>query len=118
MEAKALWHESNLTSALREEPLPEDENPDYVLVKSLYSMISLGTESLVASGKIPSSMVNSMAVPYQQGALSLPVNYGYSLVGEVISPRHHLPNRERLLRPPGHRGDRAPSGSSSGIPVG
>lgn len=100
MQAKALWHESPETSALREEALSATLPEAFVLLKSLFSMISSGTERLVAQAGVPDALVEKMAVPYQQGTLALPVNYGYSLVGEVITPGHRLSGKKvHLLHP-------------------
>lgn len=102
MNAKALWHQLDLTSSLREDWLSEEKEEDSVLVKSLFSMISLGTERLVSMGNVPASLVETMKVPYQQGSLDLPVSYGYSLVGEVITPNHKLTGRKVHLLHPHH----------------
>lgn len=54
-----------------------------VLVASLYSGISRGTESLVFSGLVPRSEWQRMRAPFQQGDFPAPVKYGYSVVGRV-----------------------------------
>lgn len=100
MKARALWHLTNDSSLIREEILPDETGGNFLVVKSLFSMISLGTERLVAMGNIPSSLADNMKVPYQQGELTLPVSYGYSLAGEVITPGHELTGRNvHLLHP-------------------
>lgn len=66
-----------------------------VLVRTLYSGISRGTESLVFSGQVPPSQFQSMRAPFQEGEFPAPIKYGYinvgvveagpeSLVGEVV----------------------------------
>lgn len=55
-----------------------------VTIKTLYSGISRGTESLVYNGKVPLSEQNRMRCPYQVGDFSFPVSYGYACVGKVI----------------------------------
>jgi len=55
-----------------------------VTVKTLYSGISRGTESLVYHGKVPISERSRMKCPYQIGDFSYPVSYGYACVGKVI----------------------------------
>jgi len=100
MKTKALWHHKDLSSSIQEVTLSDQKEEGYVLVKSMFSMVSLGTERLVARGSVPSSLVAQMKVPYQQGDLSLPVSYGYSLVGKVISPDHQLTGQKvHLLHP-------------------
>jgi threonine dehydrogenase-like Zn-dependent dehydrogenase len=56
---------------------------DEVLVRTLYSAISRGTESLVFRGEVPSSQYEAMRAPFQEGRFPGPVKYGYSSVGEV-----------------------------------
>ena len=48
--------------------------------KSVCSMISTGTERLVAGGKVGSFFNDKMSVPYQEGTFSFPIKYGYSLI--------------------------------------
>lgn len=57
---------------------------DEVLVRTLYSAISRGTESLVFRGEVPPSQYEAMRAPFQQGQFPGPVKYGYTSVGEVM----------------------------------
>ncbi len=54
-----------------------------VLVKALFSGISRGTERLVFHGQVPPSEHETMRAPFQEGAFTFPVKYGYACVGEV-----------------------------------
>ena len=54
-----------------------------VLVRTLYSGISRGTESLVFRGEVPPSQYEAMRAPFQEGEFPGPVKYGYTSVGEV-----------------------------------
>ena len=83
MKANALWHISSQASAILEQELP-DRNNHMLLIESLYSLVSMGTERLVASALMPVATWNQMAVPYMEGSFSLPCKYGYSLVGRVL----------------------------------
>jgi threonine dehydrogenase-like Zn-dependent dehydrogenase len=83
VKANALWHTSSEASAILEQELP-DRNNHMLLIESLYSLVSLGTERLVASALMPVAIWNQMAVPYMEGSFSLPCKYGYSLVGRVL----------------------------------
>ena len=56
---------------------------DQVLVRTLYSGISRGTEALVFRGEVPPSQRDSMRAPFQEGDFPGPVKYGYMSVGEV-----------------------------------
>ena len=57
---------------------------DQVLVRTLYSGISRGTETLVFRGEVPTSQRDAMRAPFQEGDFPAPVKYGYTNVGEVI----------------------------------
>lgn len=59
--------------------------PGQVLVETLYTGISRGTESLVFHGRVPPSEHRRMRAPFQEGELSLPVKYGYANVGRVLA---------------------------------
>ena len=83
MKATSLWHESAVNSDFRTESLAKKEGT--LLVRSLFSLVSIGTETLVATGGVPEELYDPMAVPHQQGDLGLPAKYGYSLVGEVVA---------------------------------
>ena len=84
MQATSLWHISPTSSELQSEKLTNPIDNELV-VKSLYSLVSTGTERLVASGLVPPSMHQLMQVPNMGGAFNFPVKYGYSLVGKVVS---------------------------------
>lgn len=62
----------------------ERPGPDQVLVRTLYSGVSRGTESLVFHGRVPASQHEAMRAPFQQGDFPGPVAYGYISVGEVM----------------------------------
>ena len=96
---KALWHLSDHSSAIAEAHLESSPQEDYLLIQSHFSLISTGTEYLVASGKVPTDLYQSMRVPYMEGDFSFPVKYGYSLVGEVISPGPYQHQMVHLLHP-------------------
>lgn len=70
------------------ELLPPGE--DDVLVRTLYSGISRGTESLVFRGEVPTSQYGPMRAPFQEGEFPGPVKYGYSNVGEVLQAPERL----------------------------
>ena len=56
-----------------------------LLIRTLASGISQGTERIVAGGMVPPEIYRQMHVPYMSGDFTFPVAYGYSLVGEVKS---------------------------------
>jgi len=77
--SRALWHISPSRSELRNVSPPE--NQSLQKVHALYSMISTGTERLVARGEVDGTCDKSMSVPSMEGSFELPIKYGYSLVG-------------------------------------
>jgi threonine dehydrogenase-like Zn-dependent dehydrogenase len=99
MKANALWHTTSECSAILEEELP-DSIPHKLLIQSIYSLVSLGTERLVASALIPVSVSERMSVPYMEGSFSLPCKYGYSLVGKVLKgPEKYRGKTVHLMHP-------------------
>ncbi|WP_367131807.1 zinc-binding alcohol dehydrogenase [Saccharothrix sp. HUAS TT1] len=80
--ARALWFTSAGRSAIRPVELPEP-GPGDVLVRTLFSGISRGTESLVLRGGVPESQHDLMRAPFQEGDFPWPVKYGYLNVGVV-----------------------------------
>jgi 2-desacetyl-2-hydroxyethyl bacteriochlorophyllide A dehydrogenase len=68
---------------IRDEPLTPPAAGE-VLVETLYSGISRGTESLVWKGRVPPSEHERMRAPHQAGAFPFPVKYGYLSVGRVV----------------------------------
>jgi Zn-dependent alcohol dehydrogenase len=56
---------------------------DEVLVRTLHTGISRGTETLVFTGGVPQSQWPVMRAPYQEGDFPGPVKYGYLNVGVV-----------------------------------
>lgn len=64
-----------------------------VLVKTRYSGISRGTESLVFCNQVPASEFQSMRAPFQEGDFPYPVKYGYASVGRVVDGPQKLQGR-------------------------
>ncbi|WKN31915.1 zinc-binding alcohol dehydrogenase [Porifericola rhodea] len=96
-EAEAVWHSSARKTEIA--PVLSPAGAD-CMIKAHYSLISTGTERLVASGKVPASLQQQMAVPYMEGNFELPIKYGYSLVGEVIEgPDEWVGEMVHLLHP-------------------
>lgn len=80
--SRALWIEGKGRCGVREgtlRSLAENE----VLVRSLYSGISRGTESIIFDGAVPQSEFERMRGPHMSGEFPFPVKYGYSSVGLV-----------------------------------
>ncbi len=82
LEATAFWVERPGVGALRHESLPQVGDGD-VLVRTLYTGVSRGTETSVFGGHVPESERERMRAPFQQGDFPGPVKYGYLNVGLV-----------------------------------
>lgn len=80
--ALAFWLREPGVGELRPAVLP-DPAPGEVLVRTLYSGISRGTETLVFRGGVPASQYATMRAPFQEGEFPGPVKYGYLSVGVV-----------------------------------
>ncbi len=76
--ATSLWHINATSSGLKTEKLTTLQG--YKLVRSLFSLISIGTERIVASGQVPENQFMQMKVPYLEGDFGFPLKYGYSIV--------------------------------------
>ncbi len=57
--------------------------PNDVMVRTLWSGVSRGTETLVFRGGVPQSQYAAMRAPFQEGDFPGPVKYGYLNVGSV-----------------------------------
>ena len=82
LESSAFWVESPHVGVLRREPLPQPGEGE-VLVRTLYTGVSRGTEVSVFSGRVPVSEFDRMRAPHQGGDFPGPVKYGYLNVGVV-----------------------------------
>jgi threonine dehydrogenase-like Zn-dependent dehydrogenase len=57
--------------------------PGELRVRTIFSAVSRGTESLVFAGAVPASQYEIMRAPFQEGNFPGPVKYGYTNVGLV-----------------------------------
>ncbi|MGW4104346.1 dehydrogenase, partial [Streptomyces sp. NPDC004976] len=80
--ARAFWLDSPGRGTIREVTLPVP-GPDEVLVRSLFTGVSRGTETLVFRGGVPENQHTTMRAPFQEGDFPGPVKYGYLNVGVV-----------------------------------
>ncbi|MGW3009722.1 zinc-dependent alcohol dehydrogenase [Streptomyces sp. NPDC001219] len=80
--ACAFWINAPGHGEIRTVPLP-DPGADEVLVRTLCSGVSRGTETLVFRGGVPESQHSVMRAPFQEGDFPAPLKYGYLNVGVV-----------------------------------
>ncbi len=81
-DARAFWLRSPGCGEIRPVTLPE-LGPNDVLVHTLRSGVSRGTEALVFRGGVPPDQHAAMRAPFQEGDFPGPVKYGYLNVGAV-----------------------------------
>ena len=79
---RAFWLAEPGQGEIRPAPVPAP-GPGEVLVRTLHSGVSRGTETLVFRGGVPASQHAAMRAPYQEGDFPAPVKYGYLNVGVV-----------------------------------
>lgn len=90
--ARGFWVRSPGVGEIRHMDLP-DPGPDEVLVRSLHSGISRGTETLVFGGGVPPNQYGVMRAPFQEGDFPGPLKYGYLNVGVVEKGPFELQGR-------------------------
>jgi 2-desacetyl-2-hydroxyethyl bacteriochlorophyllide A dehydrogenase len=83
MKRLALFFESPGRVALHEEELPPTP-ANSLLVQSLQSAISPGTELLIYRGEFPDDLALDQNIASLAGAFHYPCKYGYATVGKVI----------------------------------
>ena len=91
-EAAAFWVTGPGRGEIRSEQLAIPK-PDEVTVRTLYTGISRGSESLVFRGAVPPSEYQRMRAPFQAGNFPSPVKYGYISVGTVENGPPELTDR-------------------------
>lgn len=81
-ETHAFWTSGSGDGEIRRTTLSAPAAGE-VLVRTLWSAVSRGTESLVLTGRVPRSQYDTMRAPFQEGEFPGPVKYGYLNVGVV-----------------------------------
>ncbi|MHC2998427.1 zinc-dependent alcohol dehydrogenase [Microbacterium sp. HJ5] len=82
MRATAFWVEAPGRGSLRDAVVDEPDDGE-VLVRTLFTGVSRGTESVVFRGGVPTGERQRMRAPFQEGDFPGPVKYGYLNVGVV-----------------------------------
>jgi threonine dehydrogenase-like Zn-dependent dehydrogenase len=95
---RALWYTAAGRAELRHEALPPAA-PGDVVVETLWTALSRGTERLVFHGLVPDTLHERMRAPAQEGRFSFPVKYGYCAVGRIEAPGGGEPAHVFALRP-------------------
>ncbi|KPQ30411.1 MAG: Semialdehyde dehydrogenase, NAD binding domain [Marinobacter excellens HL-55] len=93
-----------------------DTEGPMVTVRSLYSGISRGTESLVFNNRVPPGEYHRMRAPWQEGSFPFPVKYGYANVGVVLEGPAELKGRQVFCLYPHQQHYRVPAGAVTVLP--
>ncbi len=116
-DAQALWLRSPGRAEIRSVPLPEP-GPAEVLVRTRYSGVSRGTETLVFRGGVPADQYAAMRAPFQDGEFPGPVKYGYLNVGVVEAGPPALADRTVFCLYPHQTAYVVPSSAVVPVPPG
>jgi len=113
--ARAFWLRSPGHGEIRDVTLAAP-GPDEVLVRTLYSGVSRGTETLVFDGRVPGSQHTAMRAPFQEGDFPGPVKYGYLNVGVVEEGPDELAGRTVFCLYPHQSRYVVPAGAVTVVP--
>jgi hypothetical protein len=91
-DASAWWVTGPGVGEIRSATVPVPAANE-VAVRTLFSAISRGTESLVFAGRVPPDQYDQMRAPFQDGGFPGPVKYGYLNVGTVTDGEPDLVGR-------------------------
>jgi threonine dehydrogenase-like Zn-dependent dehydrogenase len=80
--ARAFWAVAPGVGEIRPEILPAPPT-DHVLVRTIATGVSRGTEALVFAGRVPESQYAAMRAPLMDGDFPFPVKYGYCALGAL-----------------------------------
>jgi threonine dehydrogenase-like Zn-dependent dehydrogenase len=89
-----------------------------VVVRTIVSGISRGTETLVFRGLVPPGQYAAMRAPFQEGDFPGPVKYGYLNVGEVEQGPAELCGRKVFCLYPHQTAYVVPAGAVTIVPEG
>ncbi|HXQ33852.1 MAG TPA: hypothetical protein VN843_07565, partial [Anaerolineales bacterium] len=82
MKRKTLYFTAPRQVELREEILPA-LGADDVLVETICSAISAGTEMLIYQGRFPQDVETDSVISSLRGGFKYPIAYGYACAGKV-----------------------------------
>ena len=114
-EARAFWVTAPGHGEIRQERLATPAR-DEVVVRTVYSGISRGTEALVFGGRVPASEWQRMRAPFQVGDFPAPVKYGYASVGIVEQGPPELTGRAVFALYPHQTRYLVPAGAVHALP--
>jgi threonine dehydrogenase-like Zn-dependent dehydrogenase len=113
--AHAFWLRAPGVGEIRPVALPEPGDGE-VLVRTMRSGVSRGTEMLVFRGGVPPSQYAAMRAPFQDGDFPAPVKYGYLNVGAVAQGPAPLRGRTVFCLYPHQTAYVVPAGAVTVVP--
>ena len=116
-EELAFWLSAPGCGEIRPVALPEPGKDD-VVVRTLRSGVSRGTEALVFRGGVPPGQYEAMRAPFQEGDFPAPVKYGYLNVGTVEQGPPELHGRTVFCLYPHQTAYVVPTGAVTVVPEG
>jgi 2-desacetyl-2-hydroxyethyl bacteriochlorophyllide A dehydrogenase len=98
MQRQCVWFEKPFHVSVRAETI-SDLTPDQVLVQTIVSAMSAGTELLFYRGQVPDDLPVDLSIAALNGAARYPLQYGYACVGRVVARGAQIQNkwRDRLV---------------------
>ena len=100
METYSLWLEKKNKPVIKKNKITYKSNNKTVLIKTLYSGVSKGTEKLVTEGKVDKDQYQLMQAPFQDGSFAFPIKYGYINIGQIIDgPKKYINKKTFCLFP-------------------
>src|SRR5437764_15436872 len=117
VDAHAFWLREPGRGEIRPVTLREP-GPDEVIVRTMVSGISRGSETLVFGGHVPPGQYAAMRAPFQQGEFPGPVKYGYLSVGSVEQGPPDLCGRTVFCLYPHQTAYVVPAGAVAVVPEG
>ena len=114
-DAEAFWLREPGCGEIRPVELPEP-GPGDVVVRTAWSGISRGTETLVFRGAVPLDQRSELRAPFQEGDFPGPVKFGYLNVGAVEEGPTELRGRTVFCLYPHQTAYVVPAGSVSVVP--
>lgn len=114
---QAFWLRSPGFGEIRPVTLPEPRQ-DEVVVRTLRSGVSRGTETLVFRGGVPPAQYAAMRAPFQEGDFPGPLKYGYLNVGVVEQGPPELLGRTVFCLYPHQTAYVVPAGAVTVVPDG
>lgn len=114
-DAHAFWLRAPGCGEIWPVTLPEPGRDD-VMVRTLRSGVSRGTETLVFRGGVPPAQYAAMRAPFQEGDFPGPIKYGYLNVGAVEEGPAELCGRTVFCLYPHQTAYVVPAGAVTPVP--